>query len=97
MLFRSDRKAKGGDHNTKYAASPSYDLDGNLYTYELGMPVQNFRKYPGDVRMKLYRNLGNSTREGMFVFGYLEYIDEDGTKKRVRARNSPTTSISATP
>lgn len=87
--YFGDRKAKGGDHNTKYAASPSYDLDGNLYTYELGMPVQNFRKYPGDVRMKLYRNLGNSTREGMFVFGYLEYIDEDGTKKRVRAPEQP--------
>ncbi len=87
--YFGDRKAKGGDHNTKYAASPSYDLEGNLYTYELGMPVQNFRKYPGDVRMKLYRNLGNSTREGMFVFGYLEYIDEDGTKKRVRAPEQP--------
>lgn len=87
--YFGDLKAKGGDHNTKYAASPSYDLDGNLYTYELGMPVQNFRKYPGDVRMKLYRNLGNSTREGMFVFGYLEYIDEDGSKKRVRAPEQP--------
>lgn len=87
--YFGDLKAKGGDHNTKYAASPSYDLDGNLYTYELGMPVQNFRKYPGDVRMKLYRNLGNSTREGMFVFGYLEYIDENGAKKRVRAPEQP--------
>lgn len=87
--YFGDSKAKGGDHNTKYAASPSYDLDGNLYTYELGMPVQNFRKYPGDERMKLYRNLGNSTREGMFLFGYLEYVDEDGTKKRVRAPEQP--------
>ncbi len=87
--YFGDRKAKGGDHNTKYAASPSYDLDGNLYTYELGMPVQNFRKYPGDVRMKLYRNLGNSTREGMFVFGYLEYIDENGATKRLRAPELP--------
>ena len=23
-------------HNTKYAASPSYDLNGELYDYELG-------------------------------------------------------------
>lgn len=87
--YFNDRKAKGGDHNTKYAASPSYDLDGKLYTYELGMPIQNFRKYPGDERMKLYRNLGNSTREGMFLFGYLEYIDENGKKARVRAPEQP--------
>lgn len=87
--YFGDRKAKAGDHNTKYAASPSYDLDGNLYKYDLGMPVQNFRKYPGDERMKLYRNLGDNKREGMFLFGYLEYIDEDGSKKRVRAPEQP--------
>ncbi len=87
--YFNDSKAKGGDHNTKYAASPSYDLDGNLYTYELGMPIQNFRKYPGDERMKLYRNLGDSKREGMFLFGYLEYIDENGKKARVRAPEQP--------
>lgn len=87
--YFNDRKAKAGDHNTKYAASPSYDLNGNLYTYELGMPVQNFRKYPGDERMKLYRNLGESKREGMFLFGYLEYIDENGKKARVRAPEQP--------
>lgn len=87
--YFNDRKAKAGDHNTKYAASPSYDLDGNLYTYELGMPIQNFRKYPGDERMKLYRNLGDSKREGMFLFGYLEYTDENGNKARVRAPEQP--------
>lgn len=87
--YFNDRKAKGGDHNTKYAASPSYDLDGNLYNYELGMPIQNFRKYPGDERMKLYRNLGDSRREGMFLFGYLEYTDENGKKARVRAPEQP--------
>ena len=70
-------------------ASPSYDLNGELYKYELGMPIQNFRKYPGDERMKLYRNLGNSTREGMFLFGYLEYIDDNGKKARVRAPERP--------
>ena len=87
--YFNDRKAKAGDHNTKYAASPSYDLDGNLYTYELGMPIQNFRKYPGDERMKLYRNLGDSKREGMFLFGYLEYTDENGNKARVKAPEQP--------
>lgn len=87
--YFNDRKAKAGDHNCKYAASPSYDLDGQLYTYELGMPVQNFRKYPGDYRMTLYRNLGNSTREGMFLFGYLEYTDENGNIRRVGAPEQP--------
>lgn len=87
--YFGDSKAKGGDHNTKYAASPSYDLNGDLYTYELGMPIQNFRKYPGDERMKLYRNLGENKREGMFLFGYLEYVDEDGKTKRVRAPEQP--------
>lgn len=87
--YFNDSKSKAGDHNTKYAASPSYDLNGELYTYELGMPIQNFRKYDGDYRMKLYRNLGNSTREGMFLFGYLEYVDENGATKRVRAPEQP--------
>lgn len=88
-LFFNDTKS-GIGHNTKYAASPSYDLDGNLYDYELGMPVQNFRKYPGDERMKLYRNLGNSQREGMFLYGYLEYEDsETGVVKRLRAPEQP--------
>lgn len=87
--YFGDAKSKAGDHNTKYAASPSYDLNGELYKYDLGMPVQNFRKYEGDVRMKLYKNLGNSTREGMFLFGYLEYIDDNGATKRVRAPESP--------
>ncbi|MDE5891113.1 MAG: RagB/SusD family nutrient uptake outer membrane protein, partial [Bacteroidales bacterium] len=87
--YFGDFKAKAGDHNCKYAASPSYDLNGNLYTYRLGMPVQNFRKYEGDERMKLYRNLGGSKREGMFLYGYLEYIDENGATKKVRAPEQP--------
>jgi len=87
--FFNDTKS-GVGHNTKYAASPSYDLDGNLYDYELGMPVQNFRKYPGDERMKLYKNLGNSRREGLFLYGYLEYADkETGVTKRLRAPELP--------
>ncbi|MDE5636058.1 MAG: RagB/SusD family nutrient uptake outer membrane protein, partial [Muribaculaceae bacterium] len=86
--FFNDTKSEVG-HNTKYAASPSYDLDGNLYGYELGMPVQNFRKYPGDERLKFYRNLGDSRREGMFLYGYLEYADkETGAIKRLRAPES---------
>ena len=83
--YLNDSKCKAGDHNTKYAASPSYAPNGELYIYELGMPIQKFRKYDGDVRMKLYRNLGNSRREGMFFYGYLEYTDESGTTRRVKA------------
>lgn len=87
--YFNDTKS-GVGHNCKYAASPSYDLDGNLYDYELGMPIQNFRKYPGDVRMTLYKNLGNSRREGLFLFGYLEYTDnETGATKRLRAPELP--------
>ena len=84
-FYLKDSKCKAGEHNVKYAASPSYDVDGTLYNYKLGMPIQNFRKYPGDERMKLYRNLGNSKREGMFLFGYLEYVDDNGKTARVRA------------
>ena len=83
--YLNDSKSKAGDHNTKYAASPSYAPNGTLYNYELGMPIQKFRKYANDVRLKLYRNLGNSKREGMFFFGYLEYKDENGNTKRVKA------------
>lgn len=87
--FFNDVKS-GVGHNTKYAASPSYDLDGNLYDYKLGMPVENFRKYPGDERMKFYRNLGGSRREGMFLYGYLEYVNpETGATERVRAPEQP--------
>ena len=83
--YLNDSKSKAGDHNTKYAASPSYAPNGTLYNYELGMPIQKFRKYANDVRLKLYRNLGNSKREGMFFFGYLEYKDDNGNTKRVKA------------
>lgn len=90
-FYFGDRKAKAGGHNTKYAAAPSYDLNGNLYKTELGMPVNNFRKYAGDERMKLYRNTDDGRREGMFLYGYLEYTDEDGSKKRVSAPEQPYT------
>lgn len=76
LLVRSyfnDAKNKQGDHNCKYACSPSFNPDGTKITgYDLGMTVDKFRKYPGDERLKLYRNLGNSTREGLFLYGYLE-------------------------
>lgn len=80
-LYFGDIKCKAGTHNSQYACSPSYDLSGKLYNYELGMTVNKFRKYDGDCRMKMYRNLGNSRREGMFVYGYLEYTDNGETKR----------------
>lgn len=87
-FYFKDPKAKAGDHNCKYAASPSFDLSGNLYTYTLGMPVQKFRSYPEDSRLKLYKNLGNSKREGLFLYGYLEYTDDNGKVARVPSPNS---------
>ena len=83
--YLNDSRSKGGLHNTKYAASPSYAPNGKLLNFELGMPIQKFRKYDGDLRLKLYKNLGDSRREGMFFFGSLEYIDESGATKRVKA------------
>lgn len=72
-----------GMSNPKFALQPSLDIDGNPYNFEFGMPVARFKKYPEDCRLKLYRNLeGESQREGMFLYGYLEY-EEGGEKKRV--------------
>ena len=39
------------------------------------MPLQKFRKYDGDYRMLNYRNIATSKREGLFVYGYLDYKD----------------------
>ncbi|MBD5420502.1 MAG: RagB/SusD family nutrient uptake outer membrane protein [Bacteroides sp.] len=74
--YVGDAKAEAGDHNCKYACTPSYDLNGDLYPYTLGNTVQKFRKYPEDVRLRLYRNLGNSAREGLFIFGKLPSLKE---------------------
>lgn len=55
-----------GNCNPKYALQPGLDLNGNEYSFENGKPVRKFMKYPDDVRLKKYKNLGNSKREGMF-------------------------------
>ncbi len=86
--YFNDVKSKAGGHNCKYACSPSYDPTGNLYSYELGMTVEKFRKYPSDVRLKKYRNLGNSTREGLFLFGKLENNNESVNREYVRDPNN---------
>lgn len=80
--YLGDTQAGNGDHNCKYGLAPSLAPDGTPYTTELGRPVAKFKKYPADYRLGLYRNLGNSTREGMMLFGYLEY-EENGVTKRV--------------
>ncbi|MDE6866802.1 MAG: RagB/SusD family nutrient uptake outer membrane protein, partial [Muribaculaceae bacterium] len=67
--YVGDQKAEAGDHNCKYACTPSYDLSGNLYNYTLGNTVQKFRNYPDDVRLNLYRITGDSRREVLFIFG----------------------------
>lgn len=73
-----------GMANPKFALQPSRDVDGNLYNLDLGMPVAKFQKYPEDYRLKLYKNLSEtSKREGMFLFGYLEY-EENGVMKKVK-------------
>lgn len=81
--YLGDTKAGNGDHNCKYGLAPSLAPDGTPYTTELGRPVAKFKKYPEDYRLKLYRNLGNSKREGMMLFGYLEYQENGVTKKVV--------------
>lgn len=80
--YLGDTKAGNGDHNCKYGLAPSLAPDGTPYTTELGCPVAKFKKYPQDYRLALYRNLGGSRREGMMLFGYLEY-ESGGTTKRV--------------
>lgn len=72
---------KQGGFNPKYALQPSRDVKGELYDFTLGMFVHKFQKYPEDYRLKLYKNLGNSTREGMFLYGYLEYTEGGEVKK----------------
>ncbi|SEM62892.1 Starch-binding associating with outer membrane [Mucilaginibacter gossypiicola] len=59
--------------NPRYALQPGRDVDSVEYTFQLGKPFVKFQKYPDDLRLKKYKNLGNSQREGMFLYGYLPY------------------------
>ena len=79
-----DTKNKEGAHNIKYSASPSYNPKGEKYNFELGMPIAQFKKYPSDVRLKMYTNLGNGRREGMFIFGKIKYTDADGNQQYLK-------------
>ena len=62
-----------GQANPRFALQPGRDVDSVEYTFQLGKPFVKFQKYPDDLRLLKYRNLGNSKREGMFLYGYLPY------------------------
>ncbi|MBK0378711.1 RagB/SusD family nutrient uptake outer membrane protein [Mucilaginibacter segetis] len=62
-----------GQSNPRYALQPGRDVDSVEYNFQLGKPFVKFQKYPDDLRLKKYRNLGDSKREGMFLYGYLPY------------------------
>lgn len=79
-----DTKSREGSHNIKYSASPSYNPKGEKYNYELGMPIAQFKKYPSDVRLKMYKNLSNGRREGMFIFGKIQYTDDNGNTQYLK-------------
>ncbi|XHR95529.1 RagB/SusD family nutrient uptake outer membrane protein [Mucilaginibacter sp. UC70_90] len=73
-----------GTMNPKFEMQPGRDVKGNELSTSLGKPFVKFQKYSDDVRLKLYKNLGNSTREGMFLFGYLPYKDGNGNTQYVQ-------------
>jgi hypothetical protein len=63
-----------GQANPRYALQPGRDVDSVEYSFALGKPFVKFQRYPDDYRLKLYKNLGNSKREGMFLYGYLPFM-----------------------
>ncbi len=65
-----------GNMNTRYALQPGRDVDSVEYSWSLGKPFIKFQRYPDDFRLKKYKNLGNSKREGMFLYGYLPYYND---------------------
>ncbi|MCQ6956435.1 RagB/SusD family nutrient uptake outer membrane protein [Mucilaginibacter aquariorum] len=62
-----------GQSNPRFALQPGLDVDGVEYPFQMGKPFRKFQKYPDDLRLKKYKNLGDSKREGMFLYGYLPY------------------------
>ncbi|MFD1139472.1 RagB/SusD family nutrient uptake outer membrane protein [Larkinella insperata] len=78
-----------GDSNPKYALQPGRDVDSVEYKFALGKPFIKFQKYADDYRVKKYKNLGNSKREGMFLYGYLPYVNSSGRVDTVRGNKGP--------
>jgi starch-binding outer membrane protein, SusD/RagB family len=73
-----------GSSNNEYSMTPGRSVDSVEYPFALGKPFVKFQKYPDDYRLQLYKNLGNSQRQGMFLFGYLPYINSNGQQDTVR-------------
>ncbi|MCF6402923.1 RagB/SusD family nutrient uptake outer membrane protein [Chitinophaga filiformis] len=78
-----------GEANPKYALQPGRDVDSVEYPFALGKPFIKFQRYPDDYRLLKYKNLGNSKREGMFLYGYLPYVNADGKTDTVRGNKGP--------
>jgi hypothetical protein len=76
-----------GGGNSRYALQPGRDVDNREYSFTQGKPFIKFQKYADDVRLKTYKNLGNSTREGMFLQGYLLNLNGRDTIKSTRGYN----------
>ena len=79
-----------GDMNTRYALQPGRNVDSVEYAFTLGKPFVKFQKYADDLRLKKYKNLGNSKREGMFLYGYLPYTDANGNAQNVKSKRGYT-------
>lgn len=71
-----------GQANPRFALQPGRDVDSVEYTHQLGKPFVKFQRYPDDLRLKKYKNLGESKREGMFLYGYLPFTrTENGVSR----------------
>ncbi|QHS56050.1 RagB/SusD family nutrient uptake outer membrane protein [Mucilaginibacter sp. 14171R-50] len=81
-----------GGANPRFALQPGRDVDSVEYNFQLGKPFVKFQRYPDDLRLKKYKNLGNSTREGMFLYGYLPFtrvVDGKTVQDTVRGNKGP--------
>lgn len=81
-----------GQANPRFALQPGRDVDSVEYTHQLGKPFIKFQRYPDDVRLKKYKNLGDSKREGMFLYGYLPYtrtVNGNPVPDTVRGNKGP--------
>jgi hypothetical protein len=78
-----------GTANPKYALQPGRDVDSTEYQFTMGKPFIKFQKYADDFRLKKYKNLGSSKREGMFLYGYLPYTNSSGKADTARSNKGP--------